>query len=169
MPKIRCPFNLSLSDFARLARKTAGRDVHVFPLFLPGLATWEGLLWKCEIHLQFRVRRKHVVVHCAKFVIAFYSHTMSRYSHAFLNLCRMGHAAIALRLLRVERPLSSHKLLDLAHHLLKANKSLRSGSGSSSSKLSQAILLLSSCENVATALVSPTNIYATNLKACALH
>jgi len=76
----------------------------------------------------------------------------------------IGHAAITLRLLRVEAaPLSPEKTFDLCHHLLKS-KLLRKGGNEHGGFESQVLCLINSGINVSAALTTTENILRPNLK-----
>ncbi|CAD1475873.1 unnamed protein product [Heterotrigona itama] len=84
-------------------------------------------------------------------------------STKFLCDLRLGHAAIAYRLSRLQAPLDGDKALELGHHILKAHV-YRSVAPCWPSRDLQAIWLASSTECVSSALCTLRNIYSPNVK-----
>ena len=89
-------------------------------------------------------------------------------SQKFVCDPRNGHAAIALRMSRIEAPLNSDRTLDLGHHILKAHlyKSIVSSSSTSSipPRDLQAIWVALSTEDLSLALGSVRNVASPNTK-----
>ena len=89
-------------------------------------------------------------------------------SQKFVCDPRNGHAAIALRMSRIEAPLNPDRTLDLGHHILKAHlyKSIVSSSSTSSipPRDLQAIWVALSTENLSLALGSVRNVASPNTK-----
>ncbi|XP_012146768.2 zinc-RING finger and ankyrin repeat domain-containing protein rolling pebbles [Megachile rotundata] len=84
-------------------------------------------------------------------------------STKFLCDLRLGHAAIAFRLSRLQAPLDGDKALELGHHILKAHV-YRGVAPCWPSRDLQAIWLASSTECVSSALCTLRNIYSPNVK-----
>ncbi|CAL7938566.1 unnamed protein product [Xylocopa violacea] len=84
-------------------------------------------------------------------------------STKFLCDLRLGHAAIAYRLSRLQAPLDGDKALELGHHILKAHV-YRGVAPCWPSRDLQAIWLSSSTECVSSALCTLRNIYSPNVK-----
>lgn len=84
-------------------------------------------------------------------------------STKFLCDLRLGHAAIAYRLSRLQAPLDGDKALELGHHILKAHV-YRGVAPCWPSRDLQAIWLASSTECVSSALCMLRNIYSPNVK-----
>ncbi|XP_012226066.1 protein TANC2 isoform X3 [Linepithema humile] len=84
-------------------------------------------------------------------------------STKFLCDYRLGHAAIAFRLSRVEVPLDGDKVLELGHHVLKAHV-YRNAAPCWPSRDLQAIWLTLSSECISSALCMLRNIYSPNVK-----
>ncbi|XP_048506587.1 protein TANC2 isoform X2 [Athalia rosae] len=84
-------------------------------------------------------------------------------STKFLCDLRLGHAAIAFRLSRLQAPLDGDKVLELGHHVLKAHV-YRGVAPSWPSRDLQASWLTSSTESVSSALCTLRNIYSPNVK-----
>nr|XP_050866440.1 protein TANC2 isoform X1 [Vespula vulgaris] len=84
-------------------------------------------------------------------------------STKFLCDLRLGHAAIAFRLSRLQAPLDGEKALELGHHVLKAHV-YRGVAPCWPSRDLQAIWLASSTECVSSALCTLRNIYSPNVK-----
>ncbi|XP_029056445.1 protein TANC2 isoform X1 [Osmia bicornis bicornis] len=84
-------------------------------------------------------------------------------STKFLCDLRLGHAAIAYRLSRLQAPLHGDKALELGHHILKAHV-YRGVAPCWPSRDLQAIWLASSTECVSSALCTLRNIYSPNVK-----
>ncbi|XP_025157135.1 protein TANC2 isoform X3 [Harpegnathos saltator] len=84
-------------------------------------------------------------------------------STKFLCDYRLGHAAIAFRLSRLQTPLDGDKTLELGHHVLKAHV-YRGVAPCLPSRDLQAIWLTSSSECVSSALCMLRNIYSPNVK-----
>ncbi|XP_076632083.1 zinc-RING finger and ankyrin repeat domain-containing protein rolling pebbles isoform X3 [Colletes latitarsis] len=84
-------------------------------------------------------------------------------STKFLCDLRLGHAAIAYRLSRLQAPLDGDKALELGHHILKAHV-YRGVAPCWPSRDLQAIWLTSSTECVSSALCTLRNIYSPNVK-----
>ncbi|XP_053975452.1 protein TANC2 isoform X2 [Hylaeus volcanicus] len=84
-------------------------------------------------------------------------------STKFLCDLRLGHAAIAYRLSRLQAPLDGDKALELGHHILKAHV-YRGVAPCWPSRDLQAIWLASSSECVSSALCTLRNIYSPNVK-----
>ncbi|XP_076678222.1 zinc-RING finger and ankyrin repeat domain-containing protein rolling pebbles isoform X3 [Andrena cerasifolii] len=84
-------------------------------------------------------------------------------STKFLCDLRLGHAAIAYRLSRLQAPLDGDKALELGHHILKAHV-YRGVAPCWPSRDLQAIWLASSTECVSSALCTLRNIYSPNVK-----
>ncbi|XP_014467333.1 PREDICTED: protein TANC1 isoform X3 [Dinoponera quadriceps] len=84
-------------------------------------------------------------------------------STKFLCDYRLGHAAIAFRLSRLQAPLDGDKTLELGHHVLKAHV-YRGVAPCLPSRDLQAIWLTSSSECVSLALCMLRNIYSPNVK-----
>ena len=89
-------------------------------------------------------------------------------SQKFVCDPRNGHAAIALRMSRIEAPLNPDRTLDLGHHILKAHlyKSIVSSSSTSSipPRDLQAIWVALSTEDLSLALGSVRNVASPNTK-----
>ncbi|SPP76638.1 blast:Protein TANC2 [Drosophila guanche] len=85
-------------------------------------------------------------------------------SSKFLCDARLGHAAIAFRLSRLQAPLSPQLTLELGHHMLKAHLY----GGSSQTILSprdlQSYWLAGAADNISAALGALRNVYSPNLK-----
>ncbi|KAI4487050.1 hypothetical protein M0802_012073 [Mischocyttarus mexicanus] len=84
-------------------------------------------------------------------------------STKFLCDLRLGHAAIAFRLSRLQAPLDGEKALELGHHVLKAHV-YRGVAPCWPSRDLQAIWLTSATECVSAALCTLRNIYSPNVK-----
>ncbi|XP_015600878.1 protein TANC1 isoform X2 [Cephus cinctus] len=84
-------------------------------------------------------------------------------STKFLCDLRLGHAAIAFRLSRLQAPLDGDKILELGHHVLKAHV-YRGVAPCWPSRDLQAVWLASSTECVSSALCTLRNIYSPNVK-----
>ncbi|XP_043488120.1 protein TANC2 isoform X2 [Polistes fuscatus] len=84
-------------------------------------------------------------------------------STKFLCDLRLGHAAIAFRLSRLQAPLDGEKALELGHHILKAHV-YRGVAPCWPSRDLQAIWLTSATECVSAALCTLRNIYSPNVK-----
>ena len=87
-------------------------------------------------------------------------------SQKFLCDPRNGHAAIALRMSRVEAPLNPDRTLDLGHHILKAHlyKNMAVGSTPLPPRDLQAIWVAQSTEDLSLALGSVRNVASPNTK-----
>ena len=89
-------------------------------------------------------------------------------SQKFVCDPRNGHAAIALRMSRIEAPLNPDRTLDLGHHILKAHlyKSIVSSTSTSSipPRDLQAIWVALSTEDLSLALGSVRNVASPNTK-----
>jgi len=83
-------------------------------------------------------------------------------SSKFLCDPRMGHAAIALRLSRLEAPLDADKTMELGHHILKAH--LYKGAGSLPPRDLQAVWVALSSDDVSASLGSLRNVFSPNVK-----
>ncbi|XP_017121631.1 protein TANC2 isoform X2 [Drosophila elegans] len=85
-------------------------------------------------------------------------------SNKFLCDARLGHAAIAFRLSRLQAPLSPQLTLELGHHMLKAHLY----GGTSLTLLSprdlQSYWLAGAADNISSALGALRNVYSPNLK-----
>ncbi|XP_016997074.2 protein TANC2 isoform X2 [Drosophila takahashii] len=85
-------------------------------------------------------------------------------SNKFLCDARLGHAAIAFRLSRLQAPLSPQLTLELGHHMLKAHLY----GGSSLTLLSprdlQSYWLAGAADNISSSLGALRNVYSPNLK-----
>ncbi|XP_031779288.1 protein TANC2 isoform X2 [Nasonia vitripennis] len=84
-------------------------------------------------------------------------------STKFLCDLRLGHAAIAFRLSRLEAPLDGERALELGHHILKAHV-YRGATPCWPSRDLQAAWLASSSECVSSALCTLRNVYSPNVK-----
>lgn len=84
-------------------------------------------------------------------------------STKFLCDLRLGHAAIAFRLSRLEAPLDGDRVLELGHHVLKAHV-YRGVTSSWPSRDLQAWWMTSSTECMSSALCTLRNIYSPNVK-----
>lgn len=84
-------------------------------------------------------------------------------SSKFLCDSRIGHAAIAFRLSRLQAPLDGEQLLELGHHILKAHIYRNSGSGVLPRDL-QAFWVASVAQRIESALCPLRNIYSPNIK-----
>ncbi|XP_033222043.1 protein TANC2 isoform X3 [Belonocnema kinseyi] len=84
-------------------------------------------------------------------------------STKFLCDLRLGHAAIAFRLSRLQAPLDGERALELGHHILKAHV-YRGVTPCWPSRDLQASWLASSSECVSSALCTLRNIYSPNVK-----
>ncbi|KAG7190367.1 hypothetical protein KM043_006477 [Ampulex compressa] len=84
-------------------------------------------------------------------------------STKFLCDLRLGHAAIAYRLSRLQAPLDGDKALELGHHILKAHV-YRGVAPCWPSRDLQALWLASSTECVSSALCTLRNVYSPNVK-----
>ncbi|KAL0115997.1 hypothetical protein PUN28_011102 [Cardiocondyla obscurior] len=84
-------------------------------------------------------------------------------STKFLCDYRLGHAAIAFRLSRLQSPLDGDKALELGHHVLKAHV-YRGVTPCWPSRDLQAIWLTLSTECISSALCTLRNIYSPNVK-----
>ncbi|XP_037720684.1 protein TANC2 isoform X2 [Drosophila subpulchrella] len=85
-------------------------------------------------------------------------------SNKFLCDARLGHAAIAFRLSRLQAPLSPQLTLELGHHMLKAHLY----GGTSLTLLSprdlQSYWLAGAADNISSSLGALRNVYSPNLK-----
>ncbi|XP_017071014.1 protein TANC2 isoform X7 [Drosophila eugracilis] len=85
-------------------------------------------------------------------------------SNKFLCDARLGHAAIAFRLSRLQAPLSPQLTLELGHHMLKAHLY----GGTSPTLLSprdlQSYWLAGAADNISSSLGALRNVYSPNLK-----
>ncbi|XP_034943105.1 protein TANC2 isoform X2 [Chelonus insularis] len=84
-------------------------------------------------------------------------------STKFLCDLRLGHAAIAFRLSRLDAPLDGDRVLELGHHVLKAHV-YRGVTSNWPSRDLQAWWITSSAECVSSALCTLRNIYSPNVK-----
>lgn len=97
-------------------------------------------------------------------------------SAKFLCDARAGHAAIALRLSRLEAPLDAEKTMQLGHHILKAHLYKNSGGTASAEAPAsvaardlQAVWVALSADDVSGSLGSMRHLYSPNVKvACPL-
>lgn len=86
-------------------------------------------------------------------------------SAKFLCDARAGHAAIALRLSRLEAPLDAEKTMELGHHILKAHLYKNSGSEVAVAPRDlQAVWVALSAEDVSGSLGSLRHLYSPNVK-----
>nr|CAD7458980.1 unnamed protein product [Timema tahoe] len=85
-------------------------------------------------------------------------------SGKFLCDLRAGHAAIALRMSRVQPPLDSDKTLELGHHILKAHLYKNMTLHRYSSRDLQALWVASSAGEVSSSLCTLRNVYSPNVK-----
>ncbi|XP_065360918.1 protein TANC2 isoform X2 [Calliphora vicina] len=84
-------------------------------------------------------------------------------SPKFLCDFRLGHAAIAFRLSRLQAPLDAEQTLELGHHMLKAHI-YRNNQGPQSPRDMQSFWVSSVADNISAALGSLRNVYSPNLK-----
>lgn len=84
-------------------------------------------------------------------------------STKFLCDARMGHAAIALRLSRLEAPLDADKTMELGHHILKAHL-YKTCAGSLPPRDLQAVWVALSSDDVSASLGSLRNVFSPNIK-----
>ncbi|KAL9903589.1 protein TANC2 isoform X2 [Glossina fuscipes] len=84
-------------------------------------------------------------------------------SSKFLCDFRLGHAAIAFRLSRLQAPLDPEQTLELGHHMLKAHI-YRNSQGPQSPRDMQAYWISSVTDNISAALGALRNVYSPNLK-----
>ncbi|XP_061400176.1 protein TANC2-like, partial [Musca vetustissima] len=84
-------------------------------------------------------------------------------STKFLCDFRLGHAAIAFRLSRLQPPLDAEQTLELGHHMLKAHI-YRNNQGPQSPRDMQSYWVSTVSDNVSAALGSLRNVYSPNLK-----
>ncbi|XP_058987216.1 protein TANC2-like isoform X3 [Musca domestica] len=84
-------------------------------------------------------------------------------STKFLCDFRLGHAAIAFRLSRLQAPLDAEQTLELGHHMLKAHI-YRNNQGPQSPRDMQSYWVSTVSDNVSAALGSLRNVYSPNLK-----
>ncbi|XP_046809303.1 protein TANC2 isoform X3 [Lucilia cuprina] len=84
-------------------------------------------------------------------------------SPKFLCDFRLGHAAIAFRLSRLQAPLDAEQTLELGHHMLKAHI-YRNNQGPQSPRDMQSFWISSVADNISAALGSLRNVYSPNLK-----
>ncbi len=86
----------------------------------------------------------------------------------FLCDPRLGHAAIAFRMSRMEAPLSPDRTLELGHHILKAHvyKNLTAGQNNSAipARDLQAMWIATASEDVSLALGAVRNVASPNVK-----
>lgn len=88
----------------------------------------------------------------------------------FLCDPRLGHAAIAFRMCRIEAPLSPDRTLELGHHILKAHvyKNMASGQQTTSAIIPardlQAVWIAMASEDVSLALGAVRNVASPNVK-----
>jgi hypothetical protein len=86
----------------------------------------------------------------------------------FLCDPRLGHAAIAFRMSRMETPLSPDRTLELGHHILKAHvyKNLTAGQNNSAipARDLQAMWIATASEDVSLALGAVRNVASPNVK-----
>lgn len=86
-------------------------------------------------------------------------------STKFLCDPRMGHAAVALRLSRLEAPLDAEKTMELGHHILKAHLYKNCGPEMVVSPRDlQAIWVSLSADDVSASLASIRNLFSPNVK-----
>ena len=83
----------------------------------------------------------------------------------FLCDPRVGHAAIAFRMSRLQAPLDSEQTLELCHHILKAHI-YRTPPISQAPRDLQAYWVASSTKNVSATLCTLRNVYSPNIKVC---
>ena len=84
-------------------------------------------------------------------------------SSKFLCDPRMGHAAIALRLSRLEAPLDADKTMELGHHILKAHL-YKTSAGLLPPRDLQAVWVALSSDDVSASLGSLRNVFSPNVK-----
>ncbi|KAM7355053.1 zinc-RING finger and ankyrin repeat domain-containing protein rolling pebbles isoform 2-T2 [Cochliomyia hominivorax] len=84
-------------------------------------------------------------------------------SPKFLCDFRLGHAAIAFRLSRLQAPLDAEQTLELGHHMLKAHI-YRNNQGPQSPRDMQSFWVSTVADNISAALGSLRNVYSPNLK-----
>ncbi|XP_073839218.1 zinc-RING finger and ankyrin repeat domain-containing protein rolling pebbles isoform X1 [Musca autumnalis] len=84
-------------------------------------------------------------------------------SPKFLCDFRLGHAAIAFRLSRLQAPLDPEQTMELGHHMLKAHI-YRNNQGPQSPRDMQSYWVSTVSDNVSAALGSLRNVYSPNLK-----
>ncbi|KAJ8680121.1 hypothetical protein QAD02_015908 [Eretmocerus hayati] len=126
--------------------------------------TWEDFLQRFKMLSGFLVKRLDNTY--MFFHPSFREWLMRRdegESTKFLCDLRLGHAAIAFRLSRIEAPLDGEKALELGHHILKAHV-YRGVTPVWPSRDLQAAWLASSSECVSSALCTLRNVYSPNVK-----
>ncbi|XP_030372714.1 protein TANC2 isoform X2 [Scaptodrosophila lebanonensis] len=84
-------------------------------------------------------------------------------SSKFLCDARIGHAAIAFRLSRLQAPLTAEQTLELGHHMLKAHI-YRNCQANLSPRDLQSFWLAGVADNISAALGALRNVYSPNLK-----
>lgn len=84
-------------------------------------------------------------------------------STKFLCDFRLGHAAIAFRLSRLQAPLDAEQTLELGHHMLKAHI-YRNNQGPQSPRDMQSFWVSVVADNISASLGSLRNVYSPNLK-----
>ncbi|XP_055377214.1 protein TANC2 isoform X2 [Condylostylus longicornis] len=84
-------------------------------------------------------------------------------STKFLCDFRIGHAALAFRLSRMQAPLDPDKTLELCHHILKAHL-FRNGQTTLSARDIQSYWVTTSADSTSEALCTLRNIYSPNVK-----
>lgn len=84
-------------------------------------------------------------------------------SSKFLCDARIGHAAHAFRLSRMQIPLTSDQTLELGHHILKAHI-YRTSTHSISSRDLQSFWIASVTDNISASLCTLRNVYSPNIK-----
>ncbi|KAH8373403.1 hypothetical protein KR009_005961, partial [Drosophila setifemur] len=85
-------------------------------------------------------------------------------SSKFLCDARLGHAAIAFRLSRLQAPLSPQLTLELGHHMLKAHLYGGSSQALLSPRDLQSYWLAGAADNISSSLGALRNVYSPNLK-----
>lgn len=84
-------------------------------------------------------------------------------SSKFLCDARIGHAAHAFRLSRMQVPLTSDQTLELGHHILKAHL-YRNSTHSISSRDLQSFWIANVTDNISASLCTLRNVYSPNIK-----
>ncbi|XP_012276088.1 protein TANC1 isoform X2 [Orussus abietinus] len=133
-------------------------------LYTDNFVSWEDFLQRFKMLSGFLVKRLDNTY--MFFHPSFREWLMRRdegESTKFLCDLRLGHAAIAFRLSRLQAPLDGDKVLELGHHVLKAHV-YRGVAPCWPSRDLQAVWLNYSAKCISSALCTLRNIYSPNVK-----
>ncbi|CAL4113280.1 unnamed protein product [Meganyctiphanes norvegica] len=128
--------------------------------------SWDEFLSKFKLLNSFLVKRlddTYMLFHPA--IREWLARRLEGESSKFVCDIRLGHAALALRMSRLEWPLDGEATLELGHHILKAHvyRNMARALPLSPRDL-QALWLAQSAHNVSQALATTRNLYSPNTK-----